>query len=54
MVLFNLMHVNSALTQHDAEEVHGIIGADILEQGKAIIDYNKKVLYLKKTKEILK
>ena len=50
LVLFNLSHVNTALTQHNAKEVHGIIGADILRQGKAFIDYNKNVLYLKKTK----
>ena len=50
LVLFNLSHVNTALTQHNAEEVHGIIGADILQKGKAIIDYNKNVLYLKKEK----
>ena len=50
LVLFDLTHVNSALQQHNAEPVHGIIGADILEKGKAFIDYNKKVLYLKKTK----
>lgn len=52
LVLFDLTHVNSALTQHDADEVHGIIGADVLEKGKAIIDYNKKVLYLRKGKKI--
>lgn len=51
LVLFDLSHVNSALTQHKAAEVHGIIGADILEKGKAIIDYNKKVLYLRKSKK---
>lgn len=51
LVLFNLTHVNTALTQHNAEEVHGIIGADILESGKAFIDYDKKVLYLKKLKK---
>ena len=50
IVLFNLSHVNTALTQHNAQEVHGIIGADILQKGKAIIDYNKNVLYLKKEK----
>jgi len=50
LVLFNLSHVNAALTQHNAKEVHGIIGADILQSGKAFIDYNKKVLYLKKQK----
>jgi hypothetical protein len=51
LVLFDLVHVNSALTEHQAEEVHGIIGADILEKGKAIIDYNKNVLYLRKSKK---
>ncbi|TVZ55970.1 aspartyl protease [Lutibacter sp. Hel_I_33_5] len=51
LVLFNLVHVNTALTQHNADEVHGIIGADILEKGKAFIDYKKKLLYLKKPKK---
>ena len=51
LVLFDLTHVNTALKQHDAEEVDGIIGADILEQGKAFIDYNKKALHLKKLKK---
>ena len=51
LVLFNLCHVNSALVRHNAKEVHGIIGADILEKGKAVIDYNKNVLYLKKKKK---
>jgi len=48
LVLFDLSHVNTALLQHNAKEVTGIIGADILQKGKAIIDYNKNVLYLKK------
>ncbi|MCH2195219.1 retropepsin-like aspartic protease [Kordia sp.] len=47
LVLFNLDHVNTALTQHDAKPVHGIIGADILRKGKAVIDYDKNCLYLK-------
>lgn len=51
LVLFNLTHVNTALVQHKAKEVHGIIGADILQKGKAFIDYNKNVLYLKKRKK---
>lgn len=51
LVLFDLTHVNTALTQHEAEKVHGIIGADILQEGKAFIDYDKKVLYLKKPKK---
>ena len=51
LVLFDLTHVNTALKQHNAQEVDGIIGADILEAGKAFIDYNKKALYLKKPKK---
>ncbi|WP_250435400.1 retropepsin-like aspartic protease [Hanstruepera flava] len=47
LILFNLSHVNTALTNHDAEPVDGIIGADILKKSKAIIDYEKKYLYLK-------
>jgi len=48
IVLFDLVHVNQALVQHGALPVDGIIGADLLKKGKAIIDYQKKVLYLKK------
>ncbi|MBO0322964.1 clan AA aspartic protease [Muricauda sp. CAU 1633] len=48
IVLFDLSHVNSALTSHNALPVDGIIGADILKKGKAVIDYDKKSLYLKK------
>nr|WP_321245369.1 retropepsin-like aspartic protease [uncultured Psychroserpens sp.] len=47
LVLFNLSHVNTALTVHNAQPVDGIIGADILKKSKAIIDYEKKYLYLK-------
>ena len=47
IVLFNLTHVNTALTTHNAKPVDGIIGADILKKGKAVIDYEKKYLYLK-------
>ncbi len=48
LVLFDLTHVNLALTKHNAKEIHGIIGADILQKGKAIIDYKNSKLYLKK------
>ncbi|GAB1855353.1 hypothetical protein MHTCC0001_01860 [Flavobacteriaceae bacterium MHTCC 0001] len=47
LVLFNLVHVNTALINHNSNPVDGIIGADILKKGKAIIDYEKKYLYLK-------
>ncbi len=47
IILFDLKHVNTALISHHAAPVDGIIGADILKKGKAIIDYNRTCLYLK-------
>jgi predicted aspartyl protease len=47
LILFNLSHVNTGLINHDVDPVDGIIGADILKKGKAIIDYEKKHLYLR-------
>lgn len=51
LVLFDLQHINTALEQYEEGKVHGIIGADVLENGKAFIDYNKKLLFLKKVKK---
>ncbi len=50
LVIFDLSHVNAALIEHKAKEVHGIIGANVLIDGKAIIDYGEKVIWLKKVK----
>jgi|SRR6478672_4871414 len=47
LVIFDLSHVNEALTSHKAKPVHGIIGADVLLEGKGIIDYYNHCLYLK-------
>ena len=47
IVLFDLAHVNQALANHNALPVDGIIGADLLKKGKAIIDYDKKMLFLR-------
>ena len=47
LILFNLIHVNTALVTHNSTPVDGIIGADILKKAKAVIDYEKKYLYLK-------
>jgi predicted aspartyl protease len=47
VVIFDLSHVNEALTQHKAKPVHGIIGADVLLNGKAVIDYYNHCLYLR-------
>lgn len=48
LVLIDLAHINKALEKHEAKAVNGIIGADILDRSKAVIDYHKKKLYLKK------
>ena len=46
LIIFDMTHVNQALRQYKAKAVHGIIGADILLEGKAIIDYYNHCLYL--------
>lgn len=47
LVIFDMSHVNEALLQYKARPVHGIIGADVLLKGKAIIDYYNFCIYLK-------
>lgn len=46
LVIFDLSHVNEALVQHKSKPVHGIIGADVLMKGKAIVDYFNCFVYL--------
>ncbi len=45
-ILFDLSHINEALSQQKIKPVDGIIGADVLLNGKAIIDYPNQYLYL--------
>jgi len=47
VVLFDMNHINTALNERKIQKVEGIIGADTLKKGKAIIDYEKNRLYLK-------
>jgi predicted aspartyl protease len=47
VVLFDMQAVNLALQKLDIESVDGIIGADILQSTKAVIDYQNDWLYLK-------
>ena len=47
LVLFDLSHVNHALGSQESGPVDGIIGADVLKKGKAVIDYKKQTLFLK-------
>lgn len=48
LVILDLSHVNTALKNHLSEEIDGIIGADLLKKGSAVIDYSKNRLFLKK------
>ncbi|MCK5781617.1 MAG: clan AA aspartic protease [Flavobacteriales bacterium] len=47
IILFDLTQINEALDQHDSELIDGIIGAEILEQLKAVISYEEKALFIK-------
>lgn len=47
LIVFDMSHVNEALLQYKTKTVDGIIGADVLLKGKAIIDYSNSCLYLK-------
>lgn len=46
-VLFDLSHVNEALSQAEEGPVHGIIGADFLKSKRAVIDYGRNCFYVK-------
>lgn len=45
-VVFDLTHVNVVLANYGVPPIDGIIGADILLKGKAIIDYTNHYLFL--------
>ena len=45
--LFDMSHINKTFKNHAIEEIDGIIGGDILKKFKAIINYDKKKIYLK-------
>ncbi|MDG1503498.1 MAG: retropepsin-like aspartic protease [Flavicella sp.] len=47
LIVFDLSHVNDALPVFETKKIQGILGADLLSEGAAVIDYAKKWLYLK-------
>jgi len=49
LVVFDMSHINQALTEHNTKPINGIIGADILIRAKGIIDYKNTCFYLKKS-----
>ena len=44
----DLSPINGALCSAKLKKIDGIIGSDILRKGRAIIDFDKNYLYLKK------
>ena len=44
----DLSPINNALYSAKLKKIDGIIGSDILKKGRAIIDFDKNYLYLKK------
>ena len=48
LILFDMSNVNAALERLNVKPVEGILGADVLSATKAVIDYNRNGLYLKK------
>ncbi len=47
VILFDMTSVNSALEKLGVTTVDGILGADVLKETKAVLDYNRSGLYLK-------
>lgn len=47
IILFDMTHINSSLEDEGMTKVDGIIGGDILNEFKAIIDYENGILSLK-------
>ena len=47
LIVLDLTHVNTALQHYKVKPVDGIIGADVLLEGQALIDYNLKQLFLR-------
>ena len=48
VILFDMKTVNEAFEQLNENAVDGILGADVLQQAKAVIDYRRNGLYLLK------
>ena len=47
LISFDMSHINTALSEKKINPIDGIIGADILKNSKAILDYKSNKLYLK-------
>lgn len=45
-VVLDLSHVNQTYTTIGLEPIDGVLGSDVMEKYKAVIDYQKKILFL--------
>ena len=50
--LIDMGPLNALLQVKKANHIHCIVGADILEKYIAVIDYNKRKMYLKNSEEV--
>ena len=47
LIIFDMSHINTALSEKKINPIDGIIGADVLKKSKAVLDYKTNRLYLK-------
>ncbi len=47
IMIMDISQINSGLVNGGVVEIDGILGADILSTGKAVLDYHEMALYLK-------
>lgn len=48
-LVMSLAHVNDAFERRGEPRIDGVIGADVLERGQAVVDYASNTLYLRPT-----
>jgi clan AA aspartic protease (TIGR02281 family) len=46
VAVIDLSHVSQSLIAHGGQEIHGVIGGDLMSKKSAIIDYPNAILYL--------
>ncbi|MBI3511016.1 MAG: clan AA aspartic protease [Bacteroidetes bacterium] len=53
-VVLDLSHVNETYHKLGLPKIDGVIGSDIFHRYKAVIDYEKKILWLREVKKVKK
>lgn len=47
VILLDLTHVNTALSEYQLPKIHGIIGSDLLKAHHAVVHYPLRLLFIK-------